>query len=329
MKNSDMSDYYKEMDISVVLVNYNGKKYNDACIASILNSTIAESIQIVVVDNASTDDSLSLLKDKWENSGQVHIIALDDNYGFSKANNEGIRWSMEQGIDYYLLLNNDTEIKPDTIDRMLRCGKETKSIVVPKVLYADRKDVIWCAGGTFSPVIKKTIQSGLNQIDDGQFDVSGECQFANGCAFLLSRQIIERVGFLDERFFLYYEDVEYSMRAAVNGVAIRYLAEAVVYHKVNGSTGGNERPANAYYITRNWMLCNSLHMRDVGGMGGKLKFLLFTVYFFCNRFAWLLIWFFQGKTRMCMALIQGIVDFCIGKYGRMHMKVEDRLENHE
>lgn len=306
-----------EKKISVILINYNGIQYNDACIASILNSTIAECIQIVVVDNASTDDSLSALRDKWGGNEQVHIITLDDNYGFSKANNEGVRWSMEQGIDNYLLLNNDTEVEPDTIERLMRCGQDTQSIVVPKILYADRRDVIWCAGGRFSPVIRKAVQNGLDQTDNGQFSISGECQFANGCALLLSRNIVERAGYLDERFFLYYEDTEYSMRAAEKGVAIRYLADAVVYHKVNGSTGGNERPANAYYITRNWLLCNSLHMRDQGGIGGKLQFLLFLVYFICNRFAWLLIWFFQGKRRMCTALLRGIHDFCKGEYGKM------------
>ncbi len=303
--------------VSVILINYNGKKYNDACIDSILSSTIAEHIQIVVVDNASTDDSLSALRGRWGDSEQVHILALDDNYGFSKANNEGIRWAMEQGSDYYLLLNNDTEIEPDTIEQMMRSMQETGSIVVPKILYADRRDVIWCAGGTFSPVIRKTIQGGLNQPDNGQFDISSECQFANGCAFLLSRKIVERVGFLDERFFLYYEDVEYSMRAAECGITIRYCAEAVVYHKVNGSTGGNEKSANAYYITRNWLLCNSLHMRDAKGIGGKVQFLFFIVYFIFNRFAWLLIWLLQGKQKMCTALLRGIRDFCRKKWGKM------------
>ena len=302
--------------ISVILINYNGKKYNDACITSILNSTIAECIQIVVVDNASTDDSLAALRDRWGGSEQVHILALDDNYGFSKANNEGIRWAMEQGIDYYLLLNNDTEIEPDTVERMMRCGQETKGIVVPKILYADRKNVIWCAGGTFTPVIKKTIQSGLNQTDNGQFDVSGECRFANGCALLLSRRIVEKTGLLDERFFLYYEDVEYSMRAERNDIGIYYCAEAVVYHKVNGSTGGNEKPANAYYITRNWLLCNRLHMHG-RGIRGKLQFLLFAAYFVCNRSAWMLIWFIQGKRAMCTALLQGIRDFRREKWGKM------------
>lgn len=297
-----------EKKISVILVNYNGIKYNDTCIASILRSTVSGQIQVVVVDNGSTDDSLAALQKAWGDNDQVQIIALKENCGFSGGNNAGMRWSMEQGIDHFLLLNNDTEIEPDTIERMYDCHKKTGAIVVPKVYYADRRDVIWCAGGDFTPVIRKSVQRGLNQPDRGQFDRSGTCRFANGCALFLSEEIVKRIGFLDDRFFLYYEDTEYSMRAAEQGVDICYCAEAVVYHKVNGSTEGNEKPANAYYITRNWLLCNSLHMRG--------SFLLFLGYFFCNRLAWMAIWFLQGKRKMCAALLRGIRDYRWGRWGR-------------
>lgn len=304
-----------EEKISVILVNYNGKAYNDACIASILSSSIAAKIQIVVVDNASTDGSLELLRSRFGNDGRVHVIALSQNEGFSKANNEGIRWSMEQGIGYYFLLNNDTEIEPDTVERMFVCHKKTGRIVVPKVLYADRRDTVWCAGGLFTPVLKKAVQRGLNEKDQGQFDKSVPCQFANGCAMFLSKEIVEKAGFLDERFFLYYEDTEYSMRAAACGIGIVYCAKAVVYHKVNGSTGGNEKPDNAYYITRNWLLCNWIHMRKGRHMEGR--FLLFFGYFLCNRLAWFMIWLFKGKPGMCAAVLKGIRDFFRGKWGVM------------
>lgn len=303
-----------EKKISVILVNYNGMKYNDTCIRSILRSTVSEQIQVVVVDNASTDGSLAALRDTWGNSGQVELIALEENFGFSKANNVGMRWSMEHGIRYFLLLNNDTEIELDTIERMFQCHAQTGAIVVPKVYYADRKNVIWCAGGDLTLVIRKSVQRGLDQPDRGQLDLSGPCRFANGCALFLSGEIIDRIGFMDERFFLYYEDTEYSMRAAQRGVDIRYCAEAVVYHKVNGSTQGNERPANAYYITRNWLLCNSLHMRR--GRHANGRFLLFLGYFLCNRLAWMMIWFLQGKRKMCAALLQGVADFGRGRWGK-------------
>ena len=304
--------------VSVILINYNGKKYNDACIASILQSTVREQLQIVIVDNASTDDSLAALRNKWGGNEQVYILALDDNYGFSRANNEGIRWSMEQGIEYFLLLNNDTEIEPDAIERMLDCHLKTGGIVVPKVLYADRRDTIWCAGGGFTPVIWKAVQRGLNQKDVGQFGRTEECRFANGCAMFLSRKIVDEIGLLDERFFLYYEDTEYSMRAAEARTGIIYCAQAVVYHKVSGSTGGNERPANAYYITRNWLLCNSMHMWEKKEIRRRLRFLLFLFYFACNRSVWMLVWFLQGKRGMCTALLQGVKDFLRKKWGKYY-----------
>ena len=305
------------MKISVILVNYNGKKYNDACIKSVLDSTIGEQIQVVIVDNASTDDSLAALRDRWGGREQIHIIALEKNFGFSRANNEGIRWSVEAGIEYFLLLNNDTEVKTDTIEKMFLCHQKTGKIVVPKVYYADRRNTIWCAGGDFTPVIRKTVQRGLNQPDRGQFDRSGECLFANGCAMFLSKKIVDRVGFLDERFFLYYEDTEYSLRAADKGIGIRYCAEAVVYHKVNGSTAGNENPANAYYIARNWLLCNSIHMN-------KRRFALFLIYFSCNRLVWLFIWFLQGKRELCAAQARGIQDFGRKKWGMARLAKDER-----
>ncbi|MCM1251799.1 MAG: glycosyltransferase family 2 protein [Clostridium sp.] len=304
-----------EKKISVILVNYNGKEYNDKCIASILSSTISGQIQIVAVDNASTDDSLLMLQKNWGDNEQVAILTLDDNYGFSRANNEGIRWAMEQGMEYFLLLNNDTEIEPDTIENMLSCQQEKKAIVVPKVLYADNRDVIWCAGGDFSPVVKKALQRGFNQMDKGQFNDSGECRFANGCALFLSKEIIDKIGVLDERFFLYYEDTEYSMRAARNGIKIWYCADAVVYHKVNGSTKGNEKPANAYYISRNWLLCNRLWLCQKHRL--NVRFYIFLIYFFCNRLAWMGIWLLQGRRDMCAAQFQGVRDFVHKQWGKM------------
>lgn len=303
-----------EKEISIILVNYNGKEYNDQCIASILNSTVADRIQIVVVDNASTDGSLEVLGSRFADDERVHLIALDKNYGFSKANNEGIRWSMGQGIEYFLLLNNDTEVEPYMVEKMLDCHLQTQGIVVPKVLYANRKDTIWCAGGDFTPIIRKAVQRGLNQKDEGQFDGSGKCGFANGCAMLLSKEIVDKVGLLDERFFLYYEDTEYSMRALAQDVPIWYCADAVVYHKVNGSTKGNEKPASSYYITRNWLLCNRLHHRDANST--RWWFPLFCIYFICNRAAWLLIWLVRGKREMCTALIRGVRDFRKEKWGK-------------
>ncbi len=292
-----------EEKIGVVLVNYNGKQYNDKCIASILSSTVKEQIHIIVVDNASTDGSLELLRRNWaESREQVMIISLKENYGFSRANNEGIRVLQRQGIRNFLLLNNDTEIDSHAIEKMFRDQKRTGAIVVPKIFYADKPDIIWCAGGGFSKIIKKQIPYGYNKQDNEKFRKSGYCDFANGCCLFLTEEILNRLGFLDESFFLYSEDTEYSLRAKERGVPIWYCADALVYHKVNGSSKGNERPENAYYITRNWLMCSRMHM-------GK-RFIIFCIYFFCNRLAWAVIWAAQGKWRNLRAIWQGVYDYC-------------------
>lgn len=298
-------------EIGVILVNYNGKKYNNKCISSILNSTCKEKLQVVIVDNASTDDSLTQLYSDWGKNEQVYILQLDDNYGFSRANNQGVRWLCGEGIQYYLLLNNDTEIAEDTIEKMFGLHKQTGSIVVPKILYADNPGKIWYAGGFFSKRIKKPIQRGLNRIDQEQYNKSGYCDFANGCCMLLSKRHIDKIGLLNEDFFLYYEDTEYSIRAGEKGVRIIYCPEAKVFHKVNGSTKGNKSAANAYYITRNWLMCNCMHM-------DRRHFLLFRVYFFFNRLAWVIIWGIQGRRVMVKGVFDGIRDFrngVVGKYG--------------
>lgn len=297
--------------ISVILVNYNGKLYNDKCIESILRSSIALETHVIVVDNASTDDSLTSLQNKWGRNEQITIIPLDKNYGFSKANNIGIKWARKNKFEYFFLLNNDTEITMDTIEKMVNMQKNTNAVVVPKIVYADKTDTLWCAGGEFSKIIRKPLQRGLNQKDDGRYNISGRCSFANGCCMLLNEYIIQKLGMLDERFFLYYEDAEYSLRAEQKEIPIWYCAEALVYHKVNGSTLGNERPDNAYYITRNWLMCNQMYM--------KKNFLLFLCYFGLNRLAWIIIWFFAKKKKNILATVKGIKDYrqgIVGEYTR-------------
>lgn len=293
-----------EEKVSVILVNYNGKIYNNKCIASILQSTVKDRLQVVVVDNASTDDSLSDLKIHWGQNDQVAILEMDQNYGFSKANNEGIKWSVEHGIYKFLLLNNDTEVKENAIEEMLKVQRETKGIVVPKIYYADKPNIIWCAGGEFSTLIRKPRQRGINRKDNGQYDKNCKCKFANGCCLLLSKETIDIIGLLDERFFLYYEDTEYSFRALEHKIPIWYCSAAVIYHKVNGSTEGNRKPSNVYYITRNWLICNRMHMKE--------RFPIYFLYFLVNRIIWILIWSLKRKPEMNIALIRGIKDFFSG-----------------
>ena len=301
-----------EEKISVILVNYNGLQYNDACITSLLQSEGCGRIQIIVVDNASTDDSFRQLQEHWGEHPQVLLLQAGDNFGFAKGNNIGIRRALEENPDYIMLLNNDTVIEPDAIAQMVRLQKEKGGMITPKIKYADRPDIIWSAGGEFSRILKKSRHIGLNKPDGSAFDEDRQCSFTTGCCFLMSRVVFEQMGYLDERFFLYYEDNEYSFRARSRQITIWYCHSAVVYHKVNGATLGNEKAANAYYIARNWLIC----ARQYLGM----EYGLFLIYFILNRLVWMVLWSLQGRKDMVKATREALYDYKHGVTGAYQEK---------
>ncbi len=297
------------MKLAVILVNYNGKKYNTACIESILASGGVEEIKIIVVDNASQDDSMRLLEERYAGDERLSFIRLDDKYGFSYANNVGIRSAVEWEADAVLLLNNDTEIASDMLLRLWECAKRhSGSMVVPKIYYSDDRKRLWSAGGSVSRVIRKVRHIGLDETDVGQYDQEREIAFATGCCLWIPMEVIRRAGTLDERFFLYYEDTEYSFRLQKLGIPIWYCPKAVMYHKVGASTKGADSPLCAYYIARNWLLCSRLHL-------GR-RYPLFLAYYALNRTVCCALWLVRGKKELARATLRGIGDYRKGRFGR-------------
>ena len=297
------------MKLAVILVNYNGKKYNTACIESLCAAHGVEEMRIVVVDNASQDGSVEILREQYGGEESVELIVLDDNYGFSYANNVGIRRAEEWGADYVLLLNNDTEVEPDMFLRLGECAqRHPDCMIVPKIYYSDDRKRIWSAGGSVSPVIRKVRHIGLNETDEGQYEREMEIGFATGCCLFIPISVIRRAGVLDERFFLYYEDTEYSFRLRKMGIAIYYCPQAVMYHKVGASTKGADSPLCAYYIARNWLLCNRLHL--------GWRYPVFLFYYAVNRTVCCLLWLAQDKGALVRATLRGIRDYGKGQFGR-------------
>ena len=297
------------MKLAVILVNYNGKKYNTACIASLCAAHDIGEMKIIVVDNASQDSSVELLREQYGGEERVELIALDDNYGFSYANNVGIRRAEEWGADYVLLLNNDTEIEPDMLKRLGECAqRHPDSMIVPKIYYSDDRKRLWSAGGSVSPVIRKVRHIGLNETDAGQYEQEADIGFATGCCLFIPMAVIRRAGVLDERFFLYYEDTEYSFRLQKLGIHIYYCPRAVMYHKVGASTKGADSPLCAYYIARNWLLCNRLHL--------GWRYPVFLLYYMVNRIVCCLLWLVQGKAALVHATLRGVGDYRRQRFGR-------------
>jgi GT2 family glycosyltransferase len=296
--------------VSIILVNYNGRKYNKECLDSILSSDY-KNFEVIVVDNASTDNSVEELEEIYKD--KITIIKSLVNLGFSGGNNIGIDYAISKGTDYVMLLNNDTYIEPNMISTMLETSiNENYSVVSPKIYYFDNKEKIWSAGAVMNWKRGLASQRGIDTIDSGLFDERVSVEFGTGCCLLIPSKIINLVGLLSEEYFLYYEDTDYCTRIIRSGFKIVYEPKAVLYHKVSSSTGGVESFNYIYYNTRNRLLFNSKYNKE-----NKYYYLS---YFYFTRIAKVVKWLFSGKRELIRATFEAISDYNNNRLGKIQEK---------
>lgn len=244
-----------EYDISIITINYNG--YKDTCelIASLPLED--KSIEVIVVDNASKEDEATLIEEQYP---QVKVIRSQKNLGFAGGNNLGIQAAHGK---YLFFLNNDT---------LLRCKKEDVrckmfqplidrlesspkiGMVSPKIRFSWGANPIQYAG--YTPLSKITLRNtaiGCGEDDHGQYDTPHPTPYAHGAAMMVRREAIEMAGLMPECYFLYYEELDWSMMIRRVGYDIWYEPAFTVYHKESQTTG-QQSPLRTYYITRNRLL---------------------------------------------------------------------------
>lgn len=238
-------------NICIILVNYNGYDDTVECIKSIENSDY-DNYKIILVDNGSKDKN-KILNDNYINNA-ADVIISEENLGFSGGNNLGIKYAQEKyDPEYYLLLNNDTVITKDTISNLKKGFDFDRKagIITGKIYYFSEPKTIWAAGGKFNFNTGIADQPELGKIDDGvQYENTCEVSFATGCTMLISKQVINTVGYLEESYFLYAEDTDYCCRVLNAGFKIIYVGKALIYHKVSASTG-KQSNMQQYYMFRN------------------------------------------------------------------------------
>lgn len=235
-----------EAKVGIVLVNYNGELFQEECLKSIRSSTY-KNYEIIIVDNGSTDKSISKVKKVFNN---LIILETGENNGVAKGNNIGIKKAIEIGCEYILLLNNDTEIEKDMISNMVK--KVNKDVMVTcKMYYYNQSDVLWCAGGKIHWNKGITSHFGENQKDIGQLDVSRFVEYTPTCCLLIHKDIFKKVGFMDEKYFMYYDDTDFIARCSKKNIKVWYEASAKLWHKVSSSSGGCESKISVYYLNRN------------------------------------------------------------------------------
>jgi GT2 family glycosyltransferase len=247
--------------IAILIVNWNKKQDTLDCFES-LRAQNYKNIHVILVDNGSTDGTSAAVHALYP---EVTVIVNDTNLGFAAGNNVGIRYAVETGAEYIALLNNDTTVDPAMFDELLKVIESDPhvGIVGPKMLYFDQPNVIWCAGNLIRWNTGDTVRLHAEEQDDRAEQSPLGVDFVTGCAILLRRQVIEQIGLLDPRFFLYYEETDWCVRATMAGWRIVYVPRARLYHKVSAAMG-TPSLATDYYMNRNVLLFLAKNRRGIG-----------------------------------------------------------------
>lgn len=247
--------------IAIVVLNYNGLENTLECLDSLKRiDKKGFNSEIIVVDNASTDGSteaLSKIKD-------IHLINNLTNLGFCGGNNIGIKEALKRGVSHVLILNNDVIVKEDFLSSLLKIKFDIAS---PKIYFAagfefhkgrykkeDLGKVIWYAGSKIDWQNIIGVHVGVDEVDRGQFKKSCQIDLATGACMLVKRAVFEKIGYFDEKYFLYLEDMDFCVRAKKAGFKIFFQPQAVIWHKNAKSTGGSGSNLQDYFITRNRLL---------------------------------------------------------------------------
>ena len=218
-----------------VVLGYNHPEDTIECLKS-LEQVSYEPFTVLYVDNGSEPYACDQVQQAVSRCG---ILRLDPNAGVAGGMNAGIRFALEQGADYVVILNNDTTVDPRFAERLAQTAQAhpDAGMLVPKIYYYDHPDTVWSAGSVFRRFPPVVTMRKTRQADDGRFDQPMELEFATFCVIMFSRAMLERAGLLDPDYHFLYEDYDLCLRARAAGFRIRYVPGAHVWHKISKTTG--------------------------------------------------------------------------------------------
>jgi len=263
--------------VLIVILNYNSGEDTVSCIKSVFGS-VYNKYHISVIDNASTDDSLRYILryldevrrgkyklyesptdafDVTEDFYEYTIIKSGFNGGYGYGNNIGIKYSLIKGYQYVMIINNDTVVdKYFLFPLIMMCERDKDiGIVSGKIYFYDKPNIIWFNGGYFMPKSGKVIHCNYNEEDVGQ-SAPDENTFITGCMWLIPTKVIRTVGYINEDYFMYVEDLEYSQRVLNAGFKLKVNELSNIWHKVGGSSYEKEGMSklSMYYTARNKLI---------------------------------------------------------------------------
>ena len=221
--------------VNIFVLNWNGRALTFDCLDS-LKKISYPNVNVVVIDNGSTDGSVASIKDKYP---EIELIELPENLGFADGNNVGFI-SVKDKADYTIFLNNDTIVDSNFVEPLineLQLESNTKQ-TGPKIYYADNPETIWFAGGKVNLWTGFIWHIGIRKKDSHDYSKKQEIDYATGCCVCMRTEDFESIGMFDHSFSMYAEDVDLSLRFKKRGGDIVFIPESKVWHKVSASMGG-------------------------------------------------------------------------------------------
>jgi len=294
--------------VSLILLNFNNHHFTLDCLQSLQHLTYSN-YEAIVVDNGSKQESINAIRSAYPD---VTLLETGKNLGFTGGNNVGIRHALEHGADYVMLLNNDTVVAPDFLDILVDVMEKDHTIGVtgPIIYYFDHPHTIWSVAGALDWSHGTSSMIGLNEEDKGQYGLEPkQADFISGCALLVRREVWEKVGVLDDDFFIYYEETEWCVRAGRAGYKLVYVPKSMIWHKISIEQRATS-PWAYYYMTRN----RFLFLKKT--RAGSQTWLNVWFEYIRTFMSWSLKPKWQDRRHLRSVMVRAIGDYYRGRLGR-------------
>lgn len=255
-------------EIFVIVLHFGALENTLVCLQTLQKCKIPKNARVsrIVINNGMPKEDSIKIREAYKN---VIVLPNNKNLGFSAGMNSGIKYALGNKATHIIILNNDTYVDSMFVAQLFNTSESDKEIgiVAPKIYFAkgfefhknrykkeDLGKVIWYAGGIMDWKNCLGFHKGVDEVDMGQFGKKEKTQFASGCCMLIKRKVIEKIGMLNEKYFLYYEDNEFSTKAQRAGFDIIFEPKGIIWHKNAGASGGSGSTLQDYFITRNRLL---------------------------------------------------------------------------
>jgi GT2 family glycosyltransferase len=286
----------------IVVLSWNGVELTLDTLRSLAacRLPVGWDLHTLVVDNASTDGSPERVRAGFPG---VELLALAENRRFAGGNNAGLERALAAGADAVMLLNNDVVADPKLLEKLLAALEEQPGAgaVAPLIYFAPPTDTIWYGGGRCRPWLAHSSHRGLRERDRGQYRSIEDTGYLTGCCLLATAEAWRKVGFLDERYFIYAEDADWCLRARAAGFRLLFVPTARLWHRVSASSGG---AMNAWKVYQRLRANVTLWARHAHGIA-RLTWLPALLVQQAAYAAWLLA---RGQAAAALAVPKALAD---------------------